>query len=792
MRKSLSIRWKILTGLIVLAIFPMLLLSYLFSGFTERQVNDQIELMADQAGHYIMQLAAQNEKNLAEVLKLISQETELAKALHFGKNTGDPKQLHKSLKHYRNQYHFDEFELLHVDGHRHTLSADINNGEPTHLKAADKPKIGFHKEPISQVIVENNHLSIFSSMPVTLQGSIIGNLRAFNYIDDQYAKQSEKIIEADIAFHNGEKVLSSNLEEFRNIPLNLDEILDEDAVLLTLRSQPHIVYNYPLNHDKAGFMIALDRSAIQAANSSLRQTLMMSTIGVMVAAVLLGMIISRGIAMPLNSMVANLREIAEGEADLTKTLDVSTRDEIGSLADSFNHFVKRLRGIIEKTRSTAGSLFEGTQTIRNRFGEMNNAANQQTKALEQAHQSVTEIGQSAGEVADNVSTLVASVQQSSAATHELESTTFVIAEQMENLFGIISDLSSSIHQLSSSNEQIDGNIIELSHNARKTSLAAEELEQATITIKESAEQTSQLAQQATNESLEGKAAVQDTILGISELQLMLEQAHLAIKDLGKRSDAIGNIVNVIADVADQTNLLALNAAIIAAQAGEHGQGFAVVAEEIRDLAERTSVSTKEISEIVENLQQGTQTAVATFEAGSLRAQQEVARSHAAGEALKKLHESSISSTEQITGIARQTQKQSEENRKITQAVLDFSSMLEQIASSIGQQTASTRNLSNAAESMKNIAAKVKNSTLEQGRGSQQIAQSMEHIQQMIEVIDDATRAQHDRSNEVVESVAMVHRIAEENAERTGDMDSVVKNLSEQAALLQKEIGAFKV
>ncbi len=119
-------------------------------------------------------------------------------------------------------------------------------------------------------------------------------------------------------------------------------------------------------------------------------------------------------------------------------------------------------------------------------------------------------------------------------------------------------------------------------------------------------------------------------------------------------------------------------------------------------------------------------------------------------------------------------------------------MLEQIASSIGQQTASTRNLSNAAESMKNIAAKVKNSTLEQGRGSQQIAQSMEHIQQMIEVIDDATRAQHDRSNEVVESVAMVHRIAEENAGRTGDMDSVIKNLSEQAALLQKEIGAFKV
>jgi len=528
------------------------------------------------------------------------------------------------------------------------------------------------------------------------------------------------------------------------------------------------------------------------ANQTMRHTLIVIIIGVMLVAIVFALLISRGIAQPLNSVVQNLREIAEGEADLTRTLKVTTNDEVGLLAGSFNQFIARLADMVKRTRETSDNLAVSTNSIRSKFTAVNQGALEQTKALEGAHHRITEIGNSAVEIADNVSNLVASVQQSAAATHELESTTLSITEQMECLFGIISDIYSSIHDLSSSNEQVDGNILELSKSAKETSFSVEHLEQATSAIEKSAIQTSQLAQQAVVQSQEGKVAVQDTIRGISGLQQLIEQAHLAIQELGERSDTIGNIVNVIAEVADQTNLLALNAAIIAAQAGEHGQGFAVVAGEIRNLAERTSVATKEIAEIIENLQQGTATAVTTIEAGSVRAQQEVARSHAAGEALEKLHQSSMVSTEQITSIARETQTQSEENRKITQAVLEITSMLEQIAIAISQQTHSTRTLSGAAESMKSIALRVKNSTTEQGRGSQQISQSMEHIQEMIELIDSATRGQSGRCNDVVQSVSKVRQIAEENAARATDMEVVVEDLTEQAKGLSAEMGTFKV
>jgi methyl-accepting chemotaxis protein len=208
---------------------------------------------------------------------------------------------------------------------------------------------------------------------------------------------------------------------------------------------------------------------------------------------------------------------------------------------------------------------------------------------------------------------------------------------------------------------------------------------------------------------------------------MVDRAGSVIQDLGNQSKAIGKILTVIDDVADQTSLLALNAAIIAAQAGEHGKGFAVVADEIRELAERTAVSTREIAAIIGNLQTGTAEAVKAMAAGSDRVHQEVARSQVAGEALEKIRSSTLKSTEQVRGIVRATQEQSRGSRQITNSINQVASMLGQIATAIKQQTEGSRQLARAAESMKEIASQVKMSTGEQAKGSRQINTSMEQI-----------------------------------------------------------------
>ena len=326
MRNIISIRWKILTGLLILAILPMLLLTYLFSDIASSQVKDQMELMADQAGRYIMQNFSQQEDSILESLDLLGKDEALLNAVYFGQITGDPTQLHDVMKHNFAQFGFNKLELVHADGHRHVLTKGSKNNEPQIIKKSEGSEIDFVKESDSQLKVEKNRLVLIGTIPLNFQGALIGNLRAFHYIDDAATNEMQDMIGADIAFHDGFRIVTSSLRELQQKKLNLDQILDEDAVHMTLNHRSHIVYNYPLNHDTAGFLIALDRSSILAANRSMQKTLILIAVAVMTIAIVLGIIISRGIARPLDVVVANLQEIAEGDADLTKKLKLTSSD----------------------------------------------------------------------------------------------------------------------------------------------------------------------------------------------------------------------------------------------------------------------------------------------------------------------------------------------------------------------------------------------------------------------------------------------------------------------------------
>ncbi|MDX2479047.1 MAG: hypothetical protein QNK24_01775, partial [Desulfuromusa sp.] len=243
MRKIISIRWKILAGLLVLAIFPMLLLTYLFSDIASSQVREQMELMADQAGRYIMQGASQSEDALLESLELLGGDAELLNAIYFGQITEDREQLHSILKNTQAQFGFDRLELVLADGHRHTLDAETKTGEPVIIKKSAAKKVEFISSSDTHISTNKNHLSITALVPLNLEGSLIGNLRALRYIDDQYARTLQQMTGAEIAFHDGEKIVASSLAEFKDLQLDLDVILDDDAVLLKLNNRSHIVYN---------------------------------------------------------------------------------------------------------------------------------------------------------------------------------------------------------------------------------------------------------------------------------------------------------------------------------------------------------------------------------------------------------------------------------------------------------------------------------------------------------------------------------------------------------------------
>ncbi len=213
--------------------------------------------------------------------------------------------------------------------------------------------------------------------------------------------------------------------------------------------------------------------------------------------------------------------------------------------------------------------------------------------------------------------------------------------------------------------------------AKQTGQVASAIEQMVGTVSEIASQTTEatnLAERAGEQAKEGGKIVGGTVEGIDSVAGIVNTTATSVRELGERSKQIGKVIEVINDIADQTNLLALNAAIEAARAGEHGRGFAVVADEVRKLAERTTKATEEVSSSIQGIQQDTDVAVMQMEAGTTEVAESVDRASKAGEALQSIEGASDSVLGSIRAIATAAEEQSATSAHIQQSVTEITQL----------------------------------------------------------------------------------------------------------------------
>lgn len=362
---------------------------------------------------------------------------------------------------------------------------------------------------------------------------------------------------------------------------------------------------------------------IKAEVAAIRWRIIVATLLFSLIMFALALSVGLGIARPLRGVIGSLEEIAQGEGDLTRRIDVTRQDESGLLAGAFNTFMDKLQGII-------------------------------------------------CQVAEN-------------------------ACQMAGAAG----------QLRMSSEQMAAGIEEAAAQTATVATASEEMAATSVIIANNCTMAAEASRQANDQGVSGAEVVQETIRVMNRIAERVKESARTVGSLGSRSDQIGEIVGTIEDIADQTNLLALNAAIEAARAGEQGRGFAVVADEVRALAERTTRATKEIAQMIRTIQQETREAVASMEDGVREVERGTLKAASSGEALQEILGRIGAVTMQVDQIATAAEQQTATTNEISRNILQITEVIHTTAKGATRSAEASSQLSAQSERLQRLVGRFK-------------------------------------------------------------------------------------
>jgi methyl-accepting chemotaxis protein len=328
----------------------------------------------------------------------------------------------------------------------------------------------------------------------------------------------------------------------------------------------------------------------------------------------------------------------------------------------------------------------------------------------------------------------------------------IIASASEGVMASVDETSTAANEISGAIEQVTKNLNLLADIVHNSASAMEQFNRTINNVEQNAAISHEVSSQVKLRADESIAVVTETIDSLAEIQTSVELSYAAITQLVENSTRIETIVSVINDITKRTNLLALNAAIIAAQAGEYGKSFGVVADEIRNLSLQTGHSTGEITTIIKEILSESRTAGNNITASKHLVQRGVELGHSTGEALKLIFDRSVCSMEMTQQIKQATQEQVISVQIVASSMEEISSMTARIFSASADQAKATSSIARAVEAIKDMTHEMADSTSRQAEDGHRIRQTVESVSDMVrEMFDNMVQRRH-QSKEVVKDL----------------------------------------
>lgn len=520
--------------------------------------------------------------------------------------------------------------------------------------------------------------------------------------------------------------------------------------------------------------------------------------GGFIALMVFSTMVAVGAAYLLARDVGEATDLLRSEAarvaggDLTGGEIFESEDEMGELARSFEVMASSLRGAVSRVAGAADRMKSAASDIAVASHDVARATASQVSGIAQATSSMGEIDHQVRGIAESANTLNTDVTDASSSIQQLEASGSELKNSASGLSANVEEVVGSIEEMARGIAQVTEHSDVLAQSADDASSSVDQTASALRQVNQSASEMSRLSAQVVELAESGRERVQETIRGMDAIHEATDTGQRVIARLAARAGEIDTVTRVIDEVADETSLLALNAAIIAAQAGEQGRAFSVVADEIHDLADRVLASTKEIGQLIRTIQQETEEANAAIARGGESVRRGVELSGHAGAALEEITRASRETGTQISEIVSAVEEQSDAVGQVAELIRKVRSGTEQIQQAIRQQALATGTVRENSNAMDEVSKQLRRTTEEQVQSATGIRQNAQSIRDAVERIDAALQEQSSGCRNAVEFLSGVHQSTRSNEESVRQLDEAMSSLIDNAEELRGEVDRFRI